>query len=256
MAEHEFGVPKPKPPIDESLVINTRLNQIEKEERKYKRRQVRTNNLMVLFTGLLFVTSVASDSILVWQTSVTRRSADAAERSSKLTENLTKNENAAWFSVDVVPQGMFSADDVALGGVRIRFRNMGKAFANRLNGTAKVTFESFPGGTVIRSQPMSIPESQVRANDTKILYFKKVFTATDIPMLESDAATMRATADFSYEDGFGDRVHSSICKLYFVRHIPETGVVNERAWGDCDVVSELILSHEIKNHRRSDKNKQ
>src|SRR5580704_15176634 len=79
MSQGEPRDPGKKPPyaVDESLVINTRLNEIERqqreekaEERQYKSRQLITNRLVAIFTGLLFFTSVVSDVILIRQTAI------------------------------------------------------------------------------------------------------------------------------------------------------------------------------------------
>ena len=76
-----------KPPyIDEGLVINTRLSEVERQQRedkeadkKHNRSQLITNQLLAVFTGFLFVTSVISDTILFRQTKATKESADAAK---------------------------------------------------------------------------------------------------------------------------------------------------------------------------------
>jgi len=81
--------PEQRPPyIDEGLVINTRLNEIERrqleekaEEKEYKRRQLRFNRLTLIFTALLFLTSAVSDWLLLRQSIVSRDSADAAKKS-------------------------------------------------------------------------------------------------------------------------------------------------------------------------------
>lgn len=84
LSEHDRSIPKPPPSVDESLIINTRITQLEKEEKEYKRRQLRTNNLMALFTGLLFLTSVVSDIILIRQTAASKQSADAATKAAQI----------------------------------------------------------------------------------------------------------------------------------------------------------------------------
>lgn len=74
------------PYIDESLVINSRLKEIErrqeeekKEERQYKERQLRFTRWTVIFAGLLFLTSLVSDIVLIVQAKSARDSADAAQ---------------------------------------------------------------------------------------------------------------------------------------------------------------------------------
>ena len=80
MSPHEPHQNIPQPPYvgDEGLLINTRLNALEEEERQYKRRQLQINNRIALFTLLLVATSAVSDIILIRQTAATKESADAA----------------------------------------------------------------------------------------------------------------------------------------------------------------------------------
>ena len=86
MSDHEEQRRDKQPPyIDEGLLINTRLSEIERqqaEEKKYQReynsKQLRFNSRLVLFTALLFVTSVVSDLLMLRYVILTKQSADAA----------------------------------------------------------------------------------------------------------------------------------------------------------------------------------
>jgi hypothetical protein len=73
------------PYLDPSLVIDTRLSEIERQQRedkadsrKHERSQRNTNRLLTLFTGLLFVTSVISDILMLRYVGLTKESAVAA----------------------------------------------------------------------------------------------------------------------------------------------------------------------------------
>ena len=87
--------PEHHPPgINESFRLNARLDEIErhqreeqKEEREYKRRQLRFDGLMVLFTCLLFLTSAVSNLIMLSQTRAAIRSADAAAVAAKTAQD-------------------------------------------------------------------------------------------------------------------------------------------------------------------------
>src|SRR5207237_7729029 len=80
-----------KPPyLDPALIIDTRLADIERQNRedkaeakKHNRGQRATNWLLTLFTGLLFITSIASNILLWRQTALTKDSADAAKSAAK-----------------------------------------------------------------------------------------------------------------------------------------------------------------------------
>src|SRR5947209_7357941 len=98
MSDQKEQYPDKKPPyFDESLVINTRLSEIErqqnedkKEQRKYNRSQLRFNKLLTIFTGLLFATSVIPD-VLIWRyVNITKESADTAAVAAKTADDSFK----------------------------------------------------------------------------------------------------------------------------------------------------------------------
>ena len=162
MAAQEPQDPEYHPPrIDESFRFNARLDEIErrqreeqKEEREYKRRQLRFDGLMVLFTCLLFLTSAVSNLISLSQTRAAIRSADAAAVAAKAAQDgviesqknrtaseiqsrealdasiaLAHNEQRAWI---IVPSKYGLIDFVNNGPVsyQIAFTNTGKTPAS------------------------------------------------------------------------------------------------------------------------------
>ena len=89
MSESEERDRKQQPPyLDSALVIDTRLSEIERQQReekaeqkKHNRSQRTTNWLLTIFTGLLFVTSVTSDVLILRQ--VGRSSSGHTSRTGK-----------------------------------------------------------------------------------------------------------------------------------------------------------------------------
>lgn len=87
MSEQEQRDRQHNPPyFDDSLLINSRLNEVERqqredkaEQRKHERSQRKTNWLISIFTGLLFVASLASDLLMLRYVVLTKQSADAAK---------------------------------------------------------------------------------------------------------------------------------------------------------------------------------
>lgn len=78
------------PPIDDSLVINTRLREIEREqaeERKrdaeYKQRQLKFNKLTVVFTGGLLLANIIYDGITAYLAHTALVSAEAAKNAAE-----------------------------------------------------------------------------------------------------------------------------------------------------------------------------
>jgi hypothetical protein len=120
LPDHEEKHPESHPPyVDGSLVINTRLNEIErrqreeeKEEREYKRRQLRFNRWTVIFTGLLFLTSTVSSVVLIRQTKASKQSADAATSAAKTaSDTLTEIRNSASDTHDLAVAAKAQADN-------------------------------------------------------------------------------------------------------------------------------------------------
>ncbi|MGO9095299.1 MAG: hypothetical protein ACLQGV_08750 [Bryobacteraceae bacterium] len=87
MSSREEQHREEQPPYlaDDSLLINSRLGEIErqqteekKSQREYNKQQLRFNKLLVLFTALLFLTSVVSNFLTFRYVGLTKRSAEAA----------------------------------------------------------------------------------------------------------------------------------------------------------------------------------
>lgn len=105
------------PYFDPSLVIDTRLSEIERqqredkaEQRKHARSQRVTNWLLTVFTGLLFFTSVGSDVLLLRQTSITKESADAAKRVAETSAKELELTQRPWVKVQATISGPLTFD--------------------------------------------------------------------------------------------------------------------------------------------------
>jgi hypothetical protein len=88
MSDSEEKQRQKAPPYidDDRLIINTRLSEIQSEQKREKeyqhshdRKQLRFNKWLTIFSALLFLTSAVSD-ILIWRyVGLTKQSADAAK---------------------------------------------------------------------------------------------------------------------------------------------------------------------------------
>jgi hypothetical protein len=159
------------PYLDPSLVIDTRLADIERQNRedkteakKHNRSQRATNWLLTLFTGLLFVTSFASNIFLWQQTALTKKSADAAKSAAKTASdalaqakidsathdqraqqtsdasiNASRLDQRAWVGIDrvesQVSMGGLITDNASVQFLRVVIKNSGKTPAIRLSGS-------------------------------------------------------------------------------------------------------------------------
>jgi hypothetical protein len=116
--QHNRQTDPPKPPFgDESLIINSRLREIERQQsedkaaqKKHEASQRTTNWLMTVFTGLLFIANIVSDFVLIKQTNIARENANTAAESVKLTKDLLKGSQAAYFSGTGVMRGYVAND--------------------------------------------------------------------------------------------------------------------------------------------------
>lgn len=155
MSDSEDRERKQQPPcFDPALVIDTRLSEIERQQREEKAEQRKhnlsqriTNWLLTIFTGLLFVTSVVSDILILRQSALpssalklpksaadqAKRAADAAE-SSATTANNTLKESEGVFRIPQRPylvaqfpvfnnSALFANQDIT---ANITFKNIGK----------------------------------------------------------------------------------------------------------------------------------
>src|SRR5438874_8471211 len=118
MSDQKEQYPDKKPPyFDESLIINTRLSEIErqqnedkKEQQKYNRSQLRFNKLLTTFTGLLFVTSAISD-VLMWRyVNITKQSADAATSAADTASHQLELTERPWVYADAQIAGPLTFD--------------------------------------------------------------------------------------------------------------------------------------------------
>src|SRR5580698_9361176 len=78
------------PYFDRALIIDTRLSEIERQRREERVEQQRhahsqrfTNWLLTVFTGLLFIASIASNVLILRQLRIAEKSTDAAIQSSQ-----------------------------------------------------------------------------------------------------------------------------------------------------------------------------
>jgi hypothetical protein len=97
MAHDEKPANKQSPPIDDSLIINTRLIALEREQAEekkrdaaYKTRQLLFNGLTVLFTFCLVVTNVIYDAFTLDIARQAKTSADAAKSAAETAQNSLK----------------------------------------------------------------------------------------------------------------------------------------------------------------------
>jgi hypothetical protein len=180
--------------MDEGLIINTLRNEIERrkseekaEEKEYKRRQNRFNRLMVVFTGLLFVTSAFSDWLMWRYVSLTKQSTDTA--TDVLRQTKTSGETAThqmWQAVgnmNWLAKEMMNAVQQAQGATRISQGNAKRALDASV-GSARTAQRAWIAP--IRAR-IHIAEAEAREGDT---ITRERITGreglSDIPFIEAE----------------------------------------------------------------------
>jgi len=131
------------PYIDEGLIINTRLNELERqqreekeEDRRYKARQLGFNLLLVIFTSLLFITSLTSDLILIRQTGSIKTSAEAARSAAGTASSALGLDQRAWIVAKYPAIQLHEGERL---NVPLTLENIGKTLARRVKGDIAVS---------------------------------------------------------------------------------------------------------------------
>ena len=107
MSNHEESNPERESPLPDAIrAINTRLDAIERQQRKdeederrHNLSQLRVNKTIAIFTGLLFVTSVVSDIFLLVQSNIGKDSAEAAKSAAKTASDTLMLQNRPWVKI-------------------------------------------------------------------------------------------------------------------------------------------------------------
>jgi hypothetical protein len=138
VSNQEAGNPEREtPPTEAIVVINARLDamerqqrQDEEEERRHNLSQLRVNKTIAIFTGLLFVTSVVSDIFLLRQSSIGRDSADAAKSAAKTASESLLLQNRPWVKIrHRISSPLTFAIDAARMKLRDTLENVGPTVA-------------------------------------------------------------------------------------------------------------------------------
>jgi hypothetical protein len=154
-------------------VFENRLNEVERKasaaeirDEQYKNSQRRINFWLVVFTGLLVLTSLISGGISVWQARIANRSAEAA-KSAAQTAGATLDESKRAFKTEqrayVTPQSVAFDTEPQPGksvGLTLTLNNSGRTPATKctydtrmeVNGKVAPAYSPHETGGVIASQ--------------------------------------------------------------------------------------------------------
>lgn len=147
----------------EPLLIEGRIGALEREQKEdkkrdeeYKRRQLRFNRLLVVFTLGLLLTALIADGISIFQSIQSRRSAVAA----------TKSADASFVAADVAQKSL-EASNTSSHGTLIEMQKQSKAMQDNTRTLEDATRKQLQPYVVLRR--MDLAELIVPYKPTKIV---------------------------------------------------------------------------------------
>ena len=225
MSQGEQPRPAGNPPYlgDESLVINTRLAEIEKrqnsekeEEREYKRRQLRFNRWTVVFTGLLVAASVVTNLIMLHQTTLTKESADAAKSAAdtatenlKITKQVVTSGQAASFDITEMFWPAENPVPRMTTEITVQMPNRGILPATKV--TAIVTFSrKDASGRLVEHSTHTLTRASVSGNGRGAI--STLFSSKapgDLSILRHE--DIRVSGTITFDNGIGETIKQDFC---------------------------------------------
>jgi hypothetical protein len=253
VSAHKKDNPGGEPPAESIRAIKTRLDVIERQQRKDREEershdlsQLRVNRSVALFTGLLFVTSVVSDLFLIRQTSISKVSAEAAQKAANIADSSFKQEQRPYivgyrtaFSDGVVPSpgvtigvtanihniGHSPAIAASVWTRLVRFKAKQPrdvkdmlAFIDRQ--TAELTAEADKD-----SRDETSTTLQDVAPDASFFTSAELMdgplSGEEMPKLNNGDLTLTFIGISRYRDRFGQQYETGLCSFYFGKN-PQT----------------------------------
>jgi hypothetical protein len=237
LASGDEKQPEHKPPyIDESLVINTRLNEIQREQReekeeqrKFQRDQLRFNKVLAWFTGLLFLTSAVSDLLLLRQTSIGKESADAARKSADTAAavfKLTYRPRLKFVGITPAVQSYVNGElrtqsDNGRLRVTIDLPNLGPYSARNVrffkydNVSARDRITKLAYEELLGEPKLIPPKAEGGFSSSMTIVGKKVITPTELTGLQNGTLWATFSILITYDDDFEQQIHhAEYCDLF------------------------------------------
>jgi len=234
--------------IDPSLVINTRLSEIERQQseekaeaKKHARSQRTTNWLLTAFTGLLFVTSCISDVLLLHQTSISKESADAAKSAAntasqqvKLMRQQLESQQAAVIRITVnASQVIEAGNPIPLATrVDIGLRNVGHSIASNIHVVVKISKKNMRRGNPVVLLPVEFripklqPEDESPGANRQPIYkeYPLSLSKEEERLVGSGQYAIVMEGSLDYDNGFGTSTTEPVCVTYWADyHLAENG---------------------------------
>ena len=225
LPEHEEHSSDKRPQYgDESLVINTRLDDLEREQNEekkrdedHKRRQLRFNRFTVIFTGVLVFATIAYDCVtgyIAYQAKLSADAAKSAANTAALSLNITQRayvfpEAASW-----------AADGKA---VNVFIRNSGVSPA--INATVQAQLTTFGGkydvDSMVNEHNLPPPGSIGTIAAGSIVRTQNLFRGADgktaIVGTKKGFVSAYIYGIITYGDIFGKLYHPRFCFTYNTR---------------------------------------
>jgi hypothetical protein len=235
------------PYVDESLVINTRLSVLEKQEaedkkyqRDYNKKQLTFNGILAFFTVLLFCSNLASDILLFRQTSASKESADAARSAAEtaanefgITKRITESNNEAICNV----AGGFDSEENVVEDAGVN--NTGKVNALHIAAHVEITRNHLPqleSIAVLQTADINGDEIQPVHGINRHLQIHLTNQEKENIHRRLEATVLKATLE--YDNGFGTIKHRTFCTVYV--STSDLANMTPTAEIDCDRLPVLL----------------
>jgi hypothetical protein len=263
----------PKPPSEAgALIIEGRIEALEREQQEdkkrdneYKQRQLRFNKLLVIFTGGLLLAAVIANSISIYQSVQSKKSADAAKQSADAAKKAADTADATLKSsresfqteqrpylVAEVPQ--FIVTPIVPGVIRanVTFRDIGRTPATRIRrqiallryrpirvrakaieklvAFVQVNFEILGHklDEAATEEYSALVREDLAPNGSNFstAEIKEPLLATELPELQEGSLTLFYIGVLRYTDAYKGSYETQFCYFYFG--------TDPKVWHICD----------------------
>lgn len=206
----------------DAVLLESRLEQLEREQREakerdetYKAAQVTLTGKMVRLTVYLVICTAVTGIISIWQAVIAGKSTDAALRSAEAAETST---HLALSTASVTQAAVLDCDpflDWSSNTVSFDCENQGQAVANEMVANLAIDFVKLPEQQGIAEiVTRTITAAQIIRSGHGRGEVDLADLASRRSAVERGQQTVRVNATVSFDNGFGRRITEQQCRLF------------------------------------------
>jgi hypothetical protein len=228
----EGGIPVFEARLD---TVERKAREAETRDEEYKNRQVSINFRMMVFTGLLVLTSLVTSGIGIWQATIANTSAQVAKKNIDLQIKIAEGSQSAWL--------MPSQQELNRNFLSFGVQNMGSINAENVAVTVEMKLimlsdsqtlwtESFTFDTVKYLAPKQNTNGQRERIVSK-------YTRQNFELITKEKETLILNWTATYDNGFKRNVQQSGCAQYLALFkAPEVRAMPQ--WVSCEGSPQLL----------------